>query len=39
VHVDVVEWHPDGPDEWEGAARPATLRRTAAEQPWTVDLS
>jgi hypothetical protein len=37
VEVDVVEWHPDGPDEWEGARRPALLRRDNDDRPWRVE--
>ena len=36
MHVDVAEWHPDGPDHWEAARVPATLARAGDDAPWAL---
>ena len=38
LHVDVAEWHPDGPDHWEAVRVPATLTRADEGAPWSLDL-
>lgn len=38
LHVDVAEWHPDGPDHWEAARLPGTLTRVADDAPWSLDV-